>query len=136
MNWKRIVSDLLLYTVIEFAIFVLLFWKLGPHFNPHVLIMCALGAIALSFGIVGSVELNRGGHRKIHRTHGLCLGVFFIISGIIFIIMLHTKTVLEGTIEIFIGANISIFAAKLPLAVYLSRKQKKSSAKSTVADAN
>jgi hypothetical protein len=135
MNWKRLLSDFLLFAAIQIPFLLTILWRKSiAHFSSDDLVMCALGVIALSLGTVGSQELNRGGHLQAHRMHTVCLGVFFIICGLVFSILLWTKTLTVTVFQVFPLGLIGIYAAKFPLALYLNRKRPESTPQPTSAN--
>jgi FtsH-binding integral membrane protein len=100
------------------------------------IILDAIAAIAISFGIVGLHELDRGGHRRVKRILSKCvfgwLAACFVLVCIMLIFKDHT---LEPVFEYLLYPFLALIAASFPLALYLNRDQNKSKAQPTISNA-
>lgn len=138
MYWKRMLLIALVISVAIFALFIAFHWN-NPdwHFRSKTFIEDAAIAIALALGMAGNQELDRGEHRRVRRITRNILIVWFSISLLLFgITRLYKTTVFDFVLDYLMYVLWLLFAAIFPLALYLNRKQKKSSTESTVADAN
>jgi hypothetical protein len=127
MNWKKLLSAFLLYPTVIFASLSLLHrtsW--GLHSSYYVCILDAFVAIALSLGIVGNQELERGGHWKVI---GILTPCIFLAPVIVFVATLWGGVSLNWFCPAF-----SLFAVPFPLALYLNRRQNKSTSQPTSAN--
>jgi Ni,Fe-hydrogenase I cytochrome b subunit len=139
MNWKRSLSEFLVYVGINFTVFYLSGWKRqGPFFNFHNLTQSALVAIAAGLVIVGLQELRRGGHQEVRRFWGKFLMVWFAIFVIILVEAIkHHETaspdsVVDSLLYLFLVPCIVPFS----LALYLNRKQPESTLQPTTNNAS
>jgi hypothetical protein len=126
MNWKRSLSEFLIYAGISFTVFYLTGWKTpGPLFSSHNLIQSALVAIAAALVIVGLQELRRGGHQEVRRFWGNFLMVWFGIFVIIFVsaIVLHRTDVPDSAMDSLLYLFLVPSVVPLILALYLNRKR-------------
>jgi hypothetical protein len=111
-----------------------------PHFDAQNYIGLLIIFVASSMGTVGFKELDRGGYRKVKRN----LGVFFIALLVLPLILilisrdlLHWQIVgLDITYQYFVIPFFVLWAAIFPLALYLNRKQAKTTPQPTVPNAS
>jgi hypothetical protein len=138
MNRKKVLTDLLFYLAL---------WFIGPilvdfarehwHINSMTIILDAMGAIAISFGIVGLHELDRGGHRRVKRILSKCVFGWLAACFVLVCIMLIFKDhALEPVLEYLIYPFLALIAASFPLALYLNRDQNKSKAQIMIDNVN
>lgn len=143
MNRRKVLAD---------SLFHLYLWFIGPflvglagaHFRSRILVELALGAIAVSFGIVGFHELDRGGHESARRISTKCITIWFAITliliGIFMISIISKPTISKITslglfFECSLYPFLALIAMPFPLALYLNRKRDKSDKQPTIANA-
>jgi hypothetical protein len=110
-----------------------------PPFGTHPFITYLILVIGMSMGTVGLDELKRGGHRKLRRNMLLCLTLLLI--GLIILsyisIRLHWKIITGkdfADVYWFIPFYMLVVST-FPIALYLNRRQRKSSSAPTNTDA-
>jgi hypothetical protein len=101
-----------------------------PPFGTHPFIFCLILVVGMSLAMLGFDELKRGGHRKIRRNLLICL-TLLVISLLILSyisIRLHWKMITgKDFTDVYWFIPIYVLAmASFPIALYLNRKQKKS----------
>ena len=95
-------------------------------------------AIAIGLLVVGFQELDRGGHRKVRRILRNCL----IVWGVVFVIMmvsgvlLRAWALLDSAMDYFGYSSFVLVVLPLALALYLNRKQPKSTLQPTIDNAS
>ena len=148
MNRRKVLKDLLFYLALWFVGPVLIdLVRKHSNFSSRMLIEDALGAIAISFGIVGIRELNRGGHRRAVRILGNCIsvwfGVYLILLGIMILIsktfgieFITKSTPTELLFEYSLYAFLALIATPFPAALFLKRIQSKSTSQSKIVNAS
>jgi phosphatidylserine synthase len=140
MGWKNFLPSLLFSSVLVISLFVVSVWDdTTPSFGPHPLVVNVIMIIMSTIGLVGFEELKRGGHRKIRRNLLVCLAILLILPLILAFTRIHMHWKITGMdfsdYYLFVPFNV-LLVGTFPLALYLNRNQKKSSAESTVADTN
>jgi hypothetical protein len=150
MNWKKALSDFLIRAAVFIPVLVLSNWKSVPHHHFRDFMDALLLCMTLTLGLIGVKELKRGGHQRIYRFYRGCFiysfPVFLILTGILIGIAMFSKAtgkvvlretdVSDFVLQSYIYLLFAIVLAPFPLALYLNRNQKKTSAESTIADAN
>jgi hypothetical protein len=123
--------------------FILFVWDFlngkVQHFDAQDYIKFAVLGVALCAGSVGIKELDRGGYRKVKRN----LAIFVIVLLIVPLLLLFTHNPLHWQIAgsdfaylyLFIPF-IVLWVAILSVALYLNRKQNKSTSQPTGANAS
>jgi uncharacterized membrane protein (DUF485 family) len=110
--------------------------------GTHPFFFCLILVVGMSMGMVGFDELKRRGHRKVRRNLLICLTILLIFPLILAFtqIHMHWKIIGKDFTDVYWSIPFIPFyvlaVASFPIALYLNHKQKKSSAESTVADAN
>jgi hypothetical protein len=134
MNWKRLLLDVLLYATVLFA--VITWGHVSQDFIKN-----AVEAVGLALGFVGSNDLRRGEHRKIHP--GLVDFIIILLASIPILALLttipalaFTKAVQHVVLEIAFYSWFAIIAAIFPLSLYLNRKQNKFTSQPTIDNAS
>jgi len=126
MNWKRMLSEFLIYAGIDFTVFYLSGWKRQePFFNSHNLNQSALVAIAVGLVIVGLRELGRGGHQEVRRFWGKFLMVWFAVFILVLVeaIKYHGAALPDSVLDTLLYLFLVPCIVPLALALYLNRKQ-------------
>jgi hypothetical protein len=138
MNWRRLLSDFLIYVGMLFACFLLIEWnRRVSQFGSNDFIENALGAIAVALGIAGYQDLDRCGHLKTRRVLRNCLLAWFGVYVVLFaIIALSKTTVFDFAIAYSLYPLLLLIVAPFPLALYMNRNQPKPSAHPTGAKAS
>jgi len=131
MNWKRLSSDFLLILGMQIAVVMLIFWKSFPNFRfhdftSHEFTKYVVGAVAVSIGWVGRGILNRGRNRTVSRI----TPVGMVLS----IVLLCMSIDLGGRATAWFYPLLALLAFPFPLALYLNRKQSKSTPQPTSAN--
>jgi len=134
MYSKRMTVIVLTLLVGLFALFLLFNW----HSNTsHKLFKGAAEAIVIALGYVGFNELDRVRHWRVRRVIRYCFILWIVISFILFGLtrFYHTNGfdwVLNDSLYLF----WILFAAQFPFALYLNRRQNKSTPQPTIDNAN
>jgi hypothetical protein len=139
MNWKKSLSEFLIPAGVYFPVLYLSGWKRrGPFFTSHNLIQSALTAIATGLIIVGLNELRRGGHQKIRRMlwRTFFAWIAIIIVFVVSAIALHQWALLDSALDYIFYLSFALCAVPLALALYLNRKQLKSTLQPTTHNAS
>jgi hypothetical protein len=139
MNWKRMLSEFLIYAGISFSVFYLTGWKgQGPFFNSHNLIQSALVAIAAGLIIVGLQELRRGGHQEARIFLRNSLMVWFTILVVMLVssIVFHKTDVPDSAVNSLLYLFLVPSVVPLILALYLNRKKPESTLQPTTDNAS
>jgi hypothetical protein len=135
MNWKRLLTHLFVLTVALFAFLSLTHQeRVGVIYGSFDRIQDAAGAFAIALGIVGGDELKRSGHRKVTPVLLGCGFAWFLVCS--FLIYISKRPLRWSIVEaLFIGMMLLI-ASQLPLALYLNRRQNKSTSQTTTDNAS
>ncbi len=139
MNWKKSLSEFLIFAGISFAIFYLSGWKLRtPFFNSHNLILSGLPAIATGLIAVGLQGLRTGGHQKARRILRNFLVVWYAIfvAFLVGAMVLHQTNVPDTAVDAFLYIFLAPCLIPLPLALYLNHKLHKSNLQPTTTNAS
>jgi len=130
MNWKKLLSDFVIYVAMLFACFLLIEWNnRTSHFISNEFIENALASIAVALGIAGYQALDRGGHAKVRRILRNCFIAWFGVYLILFAVESLTKsTIFAFPIAYSLYPLLLLILAPFPLALYLDRNQPKSPA--------
>jgi drug/metabolite transporter (DMT)-like permease len=140
MNWKGWLSAIFSSS----SFFLVLFgWDYlngkVPHFSDRDYLALLVLLLTSSMGTVGFGELDRGGFQKVKRN----LGYFFIALLVIPVMFLFARNRLHWQIAVsgssclyFLNVCFILLAAVLPLALYLNRKQNKSTRQPTTDNAS
>jgi hypothetical protein len=138
MNWRRLLSDFLIYVGMLFACFLLIEWnRRVSQFGSNDFIENALGAIAVALGIAGYQDLDRCGHLKVRRILKNCLFAWFGVYLILFAIILLSKTtVFDFAIAYSLYPLVLLIVAPFPLALYMNRNQPKSTSQPKITNAS
>jgi hypothetical protein len=124
MNWKKLLLHFFGYAATIFGMFSLGLWSSRElRFNVSYWICDAITALAIAAGVIGAQELNRGGHWKGRRLYW---SAYYVVLGISFSGALYTKAPLGSALVICCILISAISLIPLPLALYLNRKQNKS----------
>ena len=137
MNWRRLLSDFIIYAAMLFAGFLLIEWnRRASNSGSYDFLENALGAIAIALGIAGYQDLDRCGHLRVRRILRNCLlawlGVYVILFGII---LLSKTTLFDFAIAFSLYPLLLLIVAPCPLALYLDRNQPKSTSQPTSTNA-
>jgi hypothetical protein len=138
MNWKRLLSDFIIYVAMLFACFLLIEWNnRTSHFISNEFIENALASIAVALGIAGYQALDRSGHLKVRRILRNCFVAWFGVYLILFAIEALTKTtIFDFPIAYSLYPLLLLILAPFPLALYLDRNQPKPTAQPTSSKAS
>jgi hypothetical protein len=128
MNWKKLLSDFVIYVAMLFACFLLIEWNnRTSHFISNEFIENALASIAVALGIAGYQALDRGGHAKVRSILRNCFIAWFGVYLILFAVESLTKTTIFAfPIAYSLYPLLLLILAPFPLALYLDRNQPKS----------
>ncbi|MFZ1084691.1 MAG: hypothetical protein WAN35_06990 [Terracidiphilus sp.] len=118
MRQIRLLSTVILYSVLIFVAVMLMHIKNISHFNFRDFIVTTLLSIIFSLFIVGIEEMDRGGHEMYFYKR--------IIGGVILCLFIFYLVFWGGLSENWMLVFFLPFAVPLPLALYLNRKHKKS----------
>jgi uncharacterized membrane protein YsdA (DUF1294 family) len=138
MNWRRLLSDFIIYAAMLFAGFLLIEWnRRASNSGSYDFIENALGAIAVALGIAGYQDLDRCGHLKTRRVLRNCLLAWFGVYVVLFaIIQLSKTTVFDFAIAYSLYPLLLLIVAPFALALYMNRNQPKSTPQPTSAKAS
>jgi hypothetical protein len=124
MNSKKLLSTVLLYAAMLYVGFSFRPWTDFLHPSSGVVVANVIASLALSLGIVGDRELDRGGHSRI------------LIPWVILASIITFPMVLWGRFsEVWFCASFALFAVPFPVALYFNRKRNKSTPQPTIANA-
>jgi len=128
MNWKRMLSDFIIYVAMLFACFLLIEWnRRTSHFISNDFLENALGAIAVALGIAGYQGLDRSGHANIRRILKICFVAWFALYLLMFVIVSLSKTtIFDFPISYSFYPLMLLIIAPFPLALYYGRNPSKS----------
>ena len=119
MNWKKLLSSVLLYAAGLFVF--LMFGHPKDVLSPGhgVFVANVIQCFAVSLCIVGGQEFDRLGHR---RVSGILIFCVIPIS-----IALFSVLIIRGEYSVnWLYAVSALFAVPFPVALYLNRRQPKS----------
>jgi hypothetical protein len=142
MDLGQFLPAVLFSSVIVFTLFMSdILSGRTPPFGTHTFIISLILVAGMSMGMVGSDELKRGGHRKVRRNLLVCLTVLFKFPLILAFtqVHMHWRIVAKDLANVhwlywFIPFYVLV-VAPFPVALYLNRKQKKSTSDPNNADA-
>jgi len=130
MNWKRLLSDFIMYVAMLFACFLLIEWNnRTSHFISSEFVENALASMAVALGIAGYQALDRNGHIRSRRILRNCFIAWFGVYLILFAIEAIVKTtIFDFPIAYSLYPLLLLIVAPFPLALYLDGNQPKSAA--------
>lgn len=137
MYWKRMLLIVLVISAAMFALLMAFHWNSPDwHLRFQAFVEDAAMAIALALGMVGNQELDRGGHRRTRRITRNFLIIWIGMSLLLFgLTRLYKTTEFDLALKCLMYLLWLLFAAIFPLALYLNRKQSRSSSYPTSVDA-
>lgn len=131
MNWRLTVVLIVAFSIALFATFMVFYLiSRGAHLSYHTLTRDVVMGISGAFGSLGFSQLKRAGKRK--------LAWVFIGSALTLICIsllcapLFRRPLSEYVADFIVCPGYLLFAAQLPLALYLNRKQSYSASQPTV----
>ncbi|MGD0547095.1 MAG: hypothetical protein ABR991_04630 [Terracidiphilus sp.] len=128
MSWKKILFNFLLFAIIVFAVRLLeVLNKKTPDLSSHSVLMNVFDVIATAMFMAGSLGMNRDGYRKFYKYFGKAL----LISILILLITLGFALIGKATVSdrVFDYESyfvLLLFSSPFYFALYLNRKQNKS----------
>jgi hypothetical protein len=133
MNWKRF-SKALIGNAAWFGAFITLLYGVRGvlHLRPLIYVTYSLVVIAVSLANEGTHKLKSIGQLKSLRIHGISLSIF-IVSFLVLGILGFGHSFL---FDIVAGVMLVLCLSILPLALYLNRKQSKSTSQSKIVNAS
>ena len=133
MYWKRPLIIALAICAGLFVLSLALDWYSGEWpISSKFLTRDITEALALGFGVIGFQELRRGGHRKTQRLLLICMLIEFTASLVVLgIAKGYRIPALDFTRTHLRYLAGMTFAASLPAALYLNRRQNKSTLQPT-----
>jgi hypothetical protein len=112
----------------------------AQYFGTHPFIINLILVIGMSLAMLGFDELKRGGHRKVRRILLVCLTLLLISLFILSYasIRLHWKMITgKDFADIYWFIPIYVLAvASFPIALYLNRRQNKSTSQAAIDNAS
>ncbi|MGD0939430.1 MAG: hypothetical protein ABR905_06920 [Terracidiphilus sp.] len=130
MNWKKLLSDFVMYMAMLFACFLMIEWnRRTSHFISSEFVENALASIAVALGIAGYQALDRSGHIRSRRFLRNGFIAWFAVYLLLFAIeSLAKTTIFDFPIAFSLYPLLLLIVAPFPLALYLTRNQPKSTA--------
>lgn len=129
MNWKKVLSSVLLHAAGLFVFFMFRYPKDVLLPGSAVFIANVIESFALSLGIVGSNELETLGYPRVRSTLIFCI---IPISLFLFFVLI----IWGGYSGNWLYAISALWAAPFPVSLYLNHHQKNSTSQPTIANAS
>jgi hypothetical protein len=131
MDWRQFLAPTLISSVYVIVLFMTdISSGRTPPFGAHPFITFLILVVGMSMGMVGFEELKRGGHRKVRRNLLLCLTLLLIGPIVLsyISIRLHWRIITgkDFTDVYWFIPFYVLVVFSFPLALYLNRKQRKS----------
>ena len=134
--WKNFLISVLVLSAMGIAFCLFNLWVgLLKSISIHDFTVVAFQIVACSMGFAGYDELARRGHRQVRRIFFRCLMIALVVPLIVLGIEFLRKTWWNNLFFLSASPFWVLLVAPFPVALYLNRRQKKSTSQPTVTNA-